>query len=448
VLKRGGVRGPYRWLSPGEKTAILLGFREGARVGQVVAEFGISRRHASLLRDAAVMSRRRVAHSPHRLSFEERERILIGITRGESDAEIARAIGRHRSTVGREIARCGRRHHYRALKGEQAQKACRRPKSTKLASDPRLLCEVERRLLERCSPEQISARLRLEFPDDPRMRISHETIYVSLYVQARGELRRELAKCLRTGRTHRKPQGRSDRRGTIPDMVMISERPAEVEDRAVPGHWEGDLLMGKAWKSQVATLVERSTRFVMLAALDDKTAAHIAGALAKRIQTLPGELRRSLTWDQGTELAEHKAFSISSGVPVYFCDPHSPWQRGSNENTTACCASTCPKAPTSPVAPSTSSTRSPTNSTAAPGKRSRGSRPPRSCANSSTRFRTLPAQAAPTRAWPPPAATGLSDERYRPITHKHDNHNLKLQRSRCCADRLRPPCLPARDGPP
>jgi IS30 family transposase len=287
-----------------------------------------------LLRNEAVMSRRRVAHSPHRLSFEERERILIGIARGESNAEIARAIGRHRSTVGREIARCGRRHHYRALKAERkAQKACRRPKSTKLSSDPRLLCEVQRRLLERCSPEQISARLRLEFPDDPRMRISHETIYVSLYVQARGELRRELAKCLRTGRTHRKPQGRSDRRGAIPDMVMISERPAEVEDRAVPGHWEGDLLIGKAGKSQVATLVERSTRFVMLAALDDKTAAHVAGALAERIQTLLGELRRSLTWDQGTELAEHKAFSISSGVPVYFCDPHSPWQRGSNENT-------------------------------------------------------------------------------------------------------------------
>jgi IS30 family transposase len=165
------------------------------------------------------------------------------------------------------------------------------------------------------------------------MRISHETIYQSLYVQARGELRRELATCLRTGRTRRKPQGRVDHRGRIPDMVMISERPAEARDRAVPGHWEGDLLLGKAGRSQIATLVERSTRFVMLAALEDRTAVRVADVLAKRIQTLPIELRRSLTWDQGRELSAHTAFSINSGVPVYFCDPHSPWQRGSNENT-------------------------------------------------------------------------------------------------------------------
>jgi IS30 family transposase len=263
------------------------------------------------------MSRRRVAHSPHRLSFGERERILIGITRCESDAEIARAIGRRRSTVGREIARCGRRHHYRALKAERnAQRACRRPKPTKLQSDLRLLAEVECRLAERCSSEQISQRLRLEFPDDPSMRISHETIYQSLYVQTRGELRRELAKCLRTGRTHRKPHGRLERRGKIADMVMISERPAEIEDRAVPGHWEGDLLMGKAGESQVATLVERRTRW-MLAALDDRTAPHVAHVLAERVQTLPSELRRSLTWDQGRELSGHKAFSIRSGVAVF-----------------------------------------------------------------------------------------------------------------------------------
>jgi IS30 family transposase len=219
------------------------------------------------------------------------------------------------------------------LKAERnAQRACRRPKPTKLQSDLRLLAEVECRLAERCSSEQISQRLRLEFPDDPSMRISHETIYQSLYVQTRGELRRELAKCLRTGRTHRKPHGRLERRGKIADMVMISERPAEIEDRAVPGHWEGDLLMGKAGESQVATLVERRTRW-MLAALDDRTAPHVAHVLAERVQTLPSELRRSLTWDQGRELSGHKAFSIRSGVAVYFCDPHSPWQRGSNENT-------------------------------------------------------------------------------------------------------------------
>jgi IS30 family transposase len=334
VPKGRGIRVPYRWLSPSERAGIMVRFREGAVVEEVMAEFGTSRRRAYSLRDEAVVSRRRVAQSPHRLSFEERERILVGICSGESNAEIARVLGRDRSTVGREIARCGRRRHYRALSAERkAQKAARRPKATKLAMRPELLAEVERRLGERCSPEQISARLRVEFPDDPRMRISHETIYLSLYVQARGELRRELAACLRTGRTHRKPQGRTDRRGKIPEMVMISERPAEVEDRAVPGHWEGDLVMGKAGKSQIATLVERSTRFVMLAALEDRIAANVAGVLAERIQTLPSELRRSLTWDQGRELAEHKAFSIKTGVPVYFCDPHSPWQRGSNENT-------------------------------------------------------------------------------------------------------------------
>jgi IS30 family transposase len=319
---------------PGERSAIHARFREGALVEEVVAEFGVSSRSAYRLRDEVVVVRRRVEHSRHRLSFEERERISRGIAAGESDSEIARALGRHRSTIGREIKRCGRRHHYRALSGERkAQKGARRPKPTKLAMHPALLAEVERRLSERCSPEQISARLRVEFPDDPGMRISHETIYQSLYVQARGELRRELAKCLRTGRTHRKPQGRAERRGRIQEMVMISERPAEIEDRAVPGHWEGDLLMGKGNRSQIATLVERSTRFVMLAALDDRTAPHVAEVLSERVKTLPAELRRSLTWDQGKELSEHKAFSIRSGVRVYFCDPHSPWQRGSNENT-------------------------------------------------------------------------------------------------------------------
>jgi IS30 family transposase len=321
-------------LSPSERSAIYARFREGVVVEEVIGEFGVSRRSAYQLRNEVVLVRRRVEQSPHRLSFEERERILIGIARGESNAQIARALGRDRSTVGREIARCGRRHHYRAMSGErQAQKRARRPKVTKLAGNPRLLGEVERRLLDGCSPEQISARLRLEFPDDPSMRVSHETIYQSLYVQARGELRRELAACLRTGRTRRKPQGRVDRRGRIQDMVMISERPAEVEDRAVPGHWEGDLLMGKANRSQIVTLVERSTRFVMLARIDDRSAPNVASVLAERVQQLPAELRRSLTWDQGFELRQHKQFSINTGVPVYFCDPASPWQRGSNENT-------------------------------------------------------------------------------------------------------------------
>jgi IS30 family transposase len=335
VPKGRGIRAPYRWLSPGERAVILERFRAGVAVKEVMGEFGLTQRSAYRLRDEAVLARRRVAHSERSLSFEERERIMVGVARGESDSEIARALGRHRSTVGREIGRCGgRRRDYRASKGERrAQRRARRPKRTKLAGSPRLLAEVEHRLRDGCSPEQIAARLRLEFPDDPGMRISHETIYQSLYVQGRGELRRELAGCLRSGRTRRKPQGRVQRRGALRDMVMISERPAEVEDRAVPGHWEGDLLMGKANKSQVVTLVERQTRFVMLAALEDRSALNVAGVLAERIQTLPVALWRSLTWDQGIELAAHKTFSIKSGVPVYFCDPHSPWQRGSNENT-------------------------------------------------------------------------------------------------------------------
>ncbi len=166
------------------------------------------------------------------------------------------------------------------------------------------------------------------------MRVSHETIYKSLYVQGRGELRRELARCLRTGRAKRVPRGRVEQRGRIPDMVMISERPAEVEDRAVPGHWEGDLLMGKDGKSAIGTLVERSTRFVMLFPLrEGKSAEHVRDAMTATIQSLPATLRRTVTWDQGREMTQHGRFTVDTGVAVYFCDPHSPWQRGSNENT-------------------------------------------------------------------------------------------------------------------
>ena len=184
------------------------------------------------------------------------------------------------------------------------------------------------------SPEQIARRLRAEFGNDASMTISHETIYKSLYVQGRGELRRELARCLRTGRAQRRPRGRADQRGRIPDMVMISERPAEVEDRAVPGHWEGDLIIGKNGKSAIGTLVERSTRFVMLLHLPNgRGAEQVRDAMTAAIQTLPASLRRSVTWDQGKEMAQHREFSVDTGVDVFFCDPHSPWQRGSNENT-------------------------------------------------------------------------------------------------------------------
>jgi IS30 family transposase len=203
-----------------------------------------------------------------------------------------------------------------------------------LAACPLLLGVVQDGL-ERCwSPQQISARLRRDYPGQEAMRISHETIYRSLYVQSRGELRRQLAANLRTGRTTRKAQGSIETRGRIVDMVPIAQRPPEADDRRVPGHWEGDLLIGAGGKSAVATLVERHTRYVLLAALPHgRTTLEVIAALKHRIQDLPGHLIKSLTWDQGREMAAHQAFTIDTGVQVYFCDPHSPWQRGSNENT-------------------------------------------------------------------------------------------------------------------
>jgi IS30 family transposase len=197
-----------------------------------------------------------------------------------------------------------------------------------------LLAEVEAGLERRWSPGQISARLKRDHPHDQELRISHETIYRSLYVQSRGELRRQLTQNLRSGRPNRREQGRVTQRGRIPDMISISQRPPEVEDRAVPGHWEGDLLMGSGGRSAVATLVERHTRYVLLAYLGrDRRTEHVIEALKQQIATLPGHLVRSLTWDQGKEMSGHAQFSIDTGVQVFFCDPHSPWQRGSNENT-------------------------------------------------------------------------------------------------------------------
>jgi IS30 family transposase len=300
-----------------------------------MVEFGLAHTSACRIRDQAALMRRRVADSPHRLSFEERERILVGVCRGESDSEIARALGRHRSTIGREIRRCGGlRREYRPLRAERvARRLARRAKATKLSRSPRLVAAVERGL-ERCwSPQQISARLKVDHPDDAEMRISHETIYQSLYVRARGELRRQLATNLRTGRTNRRSRGRQDR-GQIADMVPIAERPPEVDERRVPGHWEGDLLIGASGKSAIATLVERQTRYVLLARLGyDRSTTHVVEALEQRIGALPAHLVKSLTWDQGRELSAHQRFTSQTGIQVYFCDPRSPWQRASNENT-------------------------------------------------------------------------------------------------------------------
>jgi IS30 family transposase len=231
----------------------------------------------------------------------------------------------------------GGRADYRAWRAEEtAARRARRPKPGKLLLFPRLRRVVERRLLERWSPQQIAASLVSDYPDDLEMRVSHETIYRSLFIQARGELRKELTACLRSGRTRRRPHKRAQqsRVGRLRDMIMLSERPAEAEDRAVPGHWEGDLIIGKGAHSAIGTLVERSSRYVMLLHLPNgRTAEHVRIALTRQLSTLPRELRRTLTWDQGNEMAEHVRFSIDTKIDVFFCDPHSPWQRGSNENT-------------------------------------------------------------------------------------------------------------------
>jgi IS30 family transposase len=233
------------------------------------------------------------------------------------------------------VARNGGRVGYRAAEAEQATlRRGRRPKPSKLALSPRLRAEVEARLKLDWSPQQISAFLKVEYAQDPQMQISHETIYLSLFVQSRGALRKELARHLRTRRQVRQPKKQlSNGQGQIVGKIMISERPAEAADRAVPGHWEGDLLVGTR-TTAIGTLVERSTRYAMLFALPDGlTAERVRERLTKTVLTLPASLRRSLTWDQGPEMAEHVNFTIDTGVNVFFCDPRSPWQRGSNENT-------------------------------------------------------------------------------------------------------------------
>jgi IS30 family transposase len=272
------------------------------------------------------------------LSAEERETIALETAAGKGVREIARVLGRAPSTVSRELRRNLSPRRPRAYRGllaqHKAEQRARRPKPSKIAANPRLAEVVQAKLIDKLSPEQIAVELRQEFPDDPSMHVSHEAIYRSLYVQGRGELRRELTRCLRTGRALRKPRRRTESRGRIPDMVMISERPAEAEDRAVPGHWEGDLIIGANSRSAIGTLVERSTRFVILLHLPDGHGAEaVRDAIVAAMRELPEHLRRSLTWDQGSEMARHAEITVDVDLPVYFCDPASPWQRGSNENT-------------------------------------------------------------------------------------------------------------------
>ena len=270
------------------------------------------------------------------LSLEEREEISCGVAGGESLRQIARRIGRAASTVSREVSRNGGRRRYRAHRADRAAWGrARRPKTCKLATNPALRHVVEDKLGDRWSPQQISGWLARTYPDDQEMRVSHETIYLSLFIQTRGALKRELTRHLRTRRANRRPKTKRppSGKGQIVDKVMISERPAEADDRAVPGHWEGDLVMGKR-QTAIGTLVERRTRYLMLFPLPDgHTAQAVRVALGDTIQQLPSHLWKSLTWDQGKEMAQHVQFSVDTGVQVYFCDPRSPWQHGSNENT-------------------------------------------------------------------------------------------------------------------
>jgi IS30 family transposase len=324
----------------GVKASILFSVLNGVTTVETARVHGVSRRTvARTLRDVGGMTPMPLwSRSPGSLTAQEREAIRVGLVAGESFAVIGRRLGRPTSTVSREVGRNGGRDGYLAWAADRrAREHARRPKVCKLAVEGELREFVIAGLLQHWSPEQIAARLVDEFPERVEMRVSHETIYQSLFVQSRGGFRKELTECLRSGRSRRiarRPAGETGRGRNIIGMINISERPAEVDDRAVPGHWEGDLIIGANHQSAIATLVERSTRYVLLAHLEGSHDAETTcAALTATIGKLPVELRRSLTWDQGTEMANHAKFTVATDVAVYFCDPHSPWQRGSNENT-------------------------------------------------------------------------------------------------------------------
>src|SRR5918998_1004793 len=332
-----GQRQRWRRLAPETRREIIRMRAAGRTYRDILAELDVSMGTITTVMRPLGGVVRREGWNPTgvRLSLDERVEIKLGVERGLSLRAIAGGLGRDPATVCRELNRHGGRTRYAPMAAHRAAEvAARRPKQTKLAASPALRAQVVTGLERLWSPCQIARRLRVDFGDDASMRLSHETIYKSLYVQGRGELRRELAACLRTGRAQRRPHGRLESRGKNPDMVMISARPAEAADRAIPGHWEGDLIIGANGASAVGTLVERSTRFVMLLHLPrDRTAVAVREAMTAKVATLPAALKRSITWDQGKEMAEHLRFSVETGIPVYFCDPRSPWQRGTNENT-------------------------------------------------------------------------------------------------------------------
>jgi len=331
------MQGKHGHLSREQKQLALRLHARGWRLVDIAKEIGCSAPMVGVMaRSGRHLDAKPLGWKPRQgcLTIDEREQILLGINRGDTFTAIAGQLGRTVSTISREVKRGGGRCEYRACRAKVGpRQQTRRPKPFKLRPG-RLLEEVASRLEQLWSPDEIAVRLRLDHADDPQMRVSHETIYQSLFVQGRGELRRELARCLRSGRTARKPRGAIEGRGRIPGMVMLSQRPAEADDRAVPGHWEGDLILGQGSRSAVGTLVERSTRMTLLLHLPDgKSAEQVEAAMREAVSKLPSSLARTITWDQGAEMAKHAAFTTATGIPIYFCDPHSPWQRGSNENT-------------------------------------------------------------------------------------------------------------------
>jgi IS30 family transposase len=326
---------------PAEVRAELLArWRAGATWVQLQAEFECSHQMVwNVVREAGGMAAVWPGRSRKHLSLEDREEISRGLALEQSLRVIARGLGRPTSTVSREVQRNGGRLHYRAAQADWATcQRAKRPKATKLAQQPALRLFVENGLEQHWSPEEICGRLPVEFPDDVSMRVVPETIYQALFVQGRTGLNKELVKHLPSKRTRRKPHTitarNAERGGPIIDKVMITERPAEVDDRAVPGHWEGDLIIGARGRSQTGTLVERTSGFTLLLCLpDNRRAATVAEVMQQQIETLPTQLRRSITWDQGIEMADHAKFTIATGIPIYFCHPHAPWERGTNENT-------------------------------------------------------------------------------------------------------------------
>jgi IS30 family transposase len=325
------------WFTAGQKRELWARWKDGQCVADIARALG-RRNKSGVYRILALDGG--IAPIPHRrapvtLRLEEREEISRGIAAGQSIRRIARDLGRSPSTISREIRRNGGSQAYRASPADNtAWDRALRPKICRLALHAPLRLRVAQKLALEWSPKQIAGWLRQQFPTDPNMQLSHESIYRSLFIQTRGVLKKELTAHLRTGRQMRQAKGGTTRNGLgqIADTVSIRERPAEAEDRAVPGHWEGDLLSG-ANNTHIATLVERHSRFTMLVKVPNKSTATVVTALSKTIGKLPHELRRSLTWDRGKEMADHKSFTVATNVQVYFCDPRSPWQRGTNENT-------------------------------------------------------------------------------------------------------------------